>query len=302
MHEKGDGRMIDKWLDMLGLYDFLGVICPGIFAAGMALFLWYVNICVDEKLLCVWSNVDYYLWYVNGGVNCEILNSISNNSIYYNILKYFLYVFIVVAIYVLGSCVHELGHWCKIVANTVSDWLCLKSFKFSESIKRVLGEAEKLFLELDLSNSSLDERKIWFKLMKRGDFCRNNSEYYLAGELDGNIKNEDLEKISSAFYQHCKRVVLLNGCGASSKKKESIYGFCRNMSVIFGCAILFVLFCYFVLGINNIRVFSGVGYEFTFLIFFFVVFCSKSIRYKNMEVVDTIRTYRYLAENQKKVI
>ena len=42
MHEKGDGRMIDKWLDMLGLYDFLGVICPGIFAAGYTSHLTHI--------------------------------------------------------------------------------------------------------------------------------------------------------------------------------------------------------------------------------------------------------------------
>lgn len=279
MHEKGDGIMVDKWLDMLGLYDFLGVICPGIFAAGMALFLWHVNIGVDEKLLCVWSN----------------------NSIYYNLLKYFSYVFVIVAIYVLGSCVHELGHFCKMVVNTVANWSRLKSFKISEFAEGSFGEAEKLFLKLDLSNSSLEERKVWFKLVKQVDFCRNNREYYLDGELDDNIKKDDnIEKISPAFYQHCKRVVLLNGCGDSSKKKESIYGFSRNMSVIFGSAIIFVLWCYFWIGIKDIKAFSGVGYELAVLMFFFVVFSSKSIRYKNMEIVDTIRTYRYLAENQKK--
>ena len=291
--------MVDKWLDMLGLYDFLGVICPGIFAAGMALFLWYVNIGIDENLLYVSVDINDYLWHVTGGVNYEMLNNIINNNIHYNLFKYFSYAFIIVAIYVLGSCVHELGHWCKILANMVAD---CDRVKKSDALSKVFGEAEGMFLISDLSNSSIVERNIWFKLMQCCDFCRNDGEYYLEGAVVEHVKKEDLEKISPVFYQHCKRVVLLNGCSASFKKKESIYGFCRNMGVIFGCAILFVLFCYFVLGINNIRVFSGVGYEFTFLIFFFVVFCSKSIRYKNMEVVDTIRTYRYLAENQKKVI
>ena len=36
------------------------------------------------------------------------------------------------------------------------------------------------------------------------------------------------------------------------------------------------------------------------LLLVFVVFSAKSIRYKNMEVIDTVRTYRYLAENRRK--
>lgn len=295
--------MVDKWLDMLGLYDFLGVICPGIFAVGMGVFLWYVNIGIGDNLWHANTGISDYLWHVNTGINDEFLNFIVKHSF----LKHFLYAFIIVAIYVLGSFIHELGHYCANIYN-VGIWIGLLQFLGSviNNFKILFKgncEAEKLFMERDFSNSNIVEREIWFELMQRGDFCKDNEQYRVNGTLEENLKKEKFEnfkKLSAAFYQHCKRVISMKGFSASSKKKESIYGFCRNIGVIFGIMMIFVVWCSFTTEVKNIKLFGTLKNELIFLSIFFIVFSAKSIRYKNMEVIDTIRTYRYLAENKKK--
>ena len=309
MYKNGEVRMLNKWLDMLGLYDFLGVICPGIFATGLGLSLIYINVDISSE--AVYSFINQY-----------------------KVVKHFVYSFSVVSIYILGSFIHEVGHYfahiynvgCKSAISQISFSIRKSRKAFSEKGN---DEAEKLFFIYDFSNTNIIERSIWFELMKRGDFCRNNNEFDISGSLDSNIQlvTENFKIKSAAFYQHCKRVISLNGYSASSKKKESIYGFCRNISAIFGGAIACILGgIVFSLGCCLITVLSSVTVDKTVisiivdfvkqiiqekllvkyfleiivLLPFFVVFSAKSIRYKNMEIIDTIRTYRYLAENKKK--
>lgn len=300
--------MINKWLDMLGLYDFLGVICPGIFAIGIGIVLFYINF--------------------DG-------NSISNQfDIPYKVIKYFVYAFSVVAIYVLGSFLHEIGHYFAHIYNVgFGEAIDQISWSIGKSKKALFGsgnnETEKLFLIYDFSNTNKFERQAWYELMKQVDFCRNNNEFAIVGELEDNIRDnyEEFTNRSAAFYQHCKRVISLKGVSTSSKKKESIYGFCRNISAIFGLAIMGVIGC-IIVHLGNFAFIQIMNFTFDFfciknfgyyirkiieddslvkyileivcLLPLFVVFSAKSIRYKNMEVVDTIRTYRYLAENKNK--
>ena len=72
---------MDKWLEEFGIYDFLGVICPGIFALG----------------------VFYIFDHINNSLNCfnEIIRHVGVTPNATN-LQYFFYIYIIVVIYIFG--------------------------------------------------------------------------------------------------------------------------------------------------------------------------------------------------------
>lgn len=300
---------MDKWMDMLGLYDFLGVICPGIFVAGSIILIMLTN-----------SNII---------VDCmsysDIFTSMIKNKSLMKTFSYYIYAYIIVVIYVLGSLVHELGH--------IGEWIHNHGLNSILNIAHPKGwikgilidgctRAEERYLTEDLSNSNAIERKYWFKLLMKSDFTRRKiegsnikilylsifkekheceyeqkvNEYHITKNKKEDVCKKEIKNISSEFYQHCKRVVANNGLDHSSKKKESIYGFSRNISFIFlDLAIVLII-----VSISDRPSDTGLLKEILCCFFAFVVFRIKSIRYKNMEIVDVLRAYRYIADNQKK--
>lgn len=280
---------MDKWMDMLGLYDFLGVICPGIFVSGSIILIMLTN-----------SNIIVpYMSY------SEVFKSLISNESLMSTYSCYIYAYIIVVVYVLGSLVHELGH--------IGEWIhnhglksILKITHPKDWIHGIFGDgcikAEEGYLTEDLSNSNKLERMYWFALLIKSDFTKRKLKGFSIDCFDMfNIKRkeEEVKMVSSEFYQHCKRVVSINGLDHSSKKKESIYGFSRNISFIFlDLIILFVGLLLF--GKLSIKCLSAKFLlEIGFCFAIFIVFRIKSIRYKNMEIVDVLRTYRYIADNKK---
>lgn len=304
---------MDKWMDMLGLYDFLGVICPGIFVAGSIILIILTN-----------SNI-----LVDCMSYSDIFKSITKNESLMKTFSYYIYAYIIVVIYVLGSLVHELGHigeWIhnhglNTILNISHPKVWIKGI-FIDGCTR----AEERYLTEDLSNSNELEREYWVKLLIKSDFTRRKikdfnvnelyvfifeekpkceygqevNEYNIKQKQEDDVLQKKIKNISAEFYQHCKRVVAINGLDHSSKKKESIYGFSRNISFIFlDLAIILI-----VLSINNRLSYTDFNTnllkEILCCLFAFTVFRIKSIRYKNMEIVDVLRAYRYIADNKKK--
>lgn len=160
------------------------------------------------------------------------------------------------------------------------------------------SEAENTFLLYDMSNSNEKERETWFELMnttKCGDKYPYKLDFDFGTIVAGDIYDVKLK--SAAFYQHCKRYVSYKGYGRTSKKKDAIYGLSRNISWMFlALLVTLVVFC-------NMEKFDTTYEQYyvqcgLYSMFAFIFGC-KFVRYKNMEVIDVIRTYQCLVENKE---
>lgn len=273
---------MDKWLEEFGIYDFLGVICPGIFAIG----------------------VFYIFDHINNSLNCfnEIIRHVGVTPNAVN-LQYFFYIYIIVAIYIFGSFIHEVGHiFSEIYSTGFRGILNVIDSVIEEQLPKCFGdgnsEAENTFLLYDMSNSNQKERENWFELMnitKCGDKYPYKLDFDFGKIVAGDIYDVKLK--SAAFYQHCKRYVSYKGYGRTSKKKDAIYGLSRNISWMFlALLVTLVVFC-------NMEKFDTTYEQYyvqcgLYSIFAFIFGC-KFVRYKNMEVIDVIRTYQCLVENKE---
>ena len=273
---------MEKWLEEFGIYDFLGVICPGIFAIG----------------------VFYIFDHINNSLNCfnEIIRHVGVTPNATN-LQYFFYIYIIVVIYIFGSFIHEVGHiFSEIYSTGFRGILNVIDSVIEEQLPKCFGdgnsEAENTFLLYDMSNSNEKERETWFELMnttKCGDKYPYKLDFDFGKIVAGDIYDVKLK--SAAFYQHCKRYVSYKGYGRTSKKKDAIYGLSRNISWMFlALLVTLVVFC-------NMEKFDTTYEQYyvqcgLYSIFSFIFGC-KFVRYKNMEVIDVIRTYQCLVENKE---
>lgn len=281
---------MDKWLEEFGIYDFLGVMCPGVFALGIGYMFCDIN----------------HLSYINEEIVKHLGIKITGNNI-----QYFSYIYIIVAVYIFGSFVHEIGHMFSEIYSTGFNGISrLAERAIKEQIPLCFdkgnSEPENTFLLYDMANSNQKERETWFLLMNQtGAVLSNHSimiknyPYRLCCDFNELQLCEDEVKIkSAAFYQHCKRYVAYKNYGRTSKKKDAIYGLSRNVSWIF-LALLMVLliFC----NLNKLDT-TEVEFYIQFVVYsiFSLVFACKFVRYKNMEVIDVIRTYKCLVENKEK--
>ena len=273
---------MDKWLEEFGIYDFLGVICPGIFAIGL-----------------------FYIFdHINNSLNCfnEIIRHVGVTPDATN-LQYFFYIYIIVVIYIFGSFIHEIGHiFSEIYSTGLSGILDVLENAIEKQLPKCFGdgnsEAENTFLLFDMSNSNKKERETWLELMNNTK-SRDRYPYKINLNFETKTPNdiEDAKLKSAAFYQHCKRYVSYKGYGRTSKKKDAIYGLSRNVSWMFLVLLItLVVFC-------NMGKFDTTYEQYyvqcgIYSLFAFVFGC-KFVRYKNMEVIDVIRTYKCLVENEK---
>ena len=305
---------MDRWLDELGIYDFFGVICPSIFLIG---FIWlFITINFQNNDTAYIKNI-LEIFYCKSGQSIDVINIVD--------LKYFVYLYLIVLFYVVGMFMHEIGH-------IVMEVYVLGVFKFfsqdiSSCIKTLIqyltygnNESEETFLMYNYSNDNSIERNIWFKLMLEQHFDHSVDSKEISNDLEYNIvtfkekigfiicrrldifkwactkekydKFEKLLKLSAAFFQHCKRVVNLQGKSKTSRKKKAIYGFSRNLySIFFLASIFLILFA----NIGYIKISETVFYRELFCYILVAgVFLIKAVRYKHMEVIDVIRTYKYL--------
>lgn len=279
---------MDKWLEEFGIYDFLGFICPSVFALGIGYAFCDVN----------------QLGYINDSIKKYLGIEANEGNV-----QYFAYIYVIVAVYIFGSFIHEIGHifseiystgingiW-KLVENIIEEQIpaCFEFGNF---------EPENTFLLCDMANSNEKERVIWFELMNNtksifDDKNKNKYPYRVDCEFQNlNSRDEEVKMKSAAFYQHCKRYVSYRGYGRTSKKKDAIYGLSRNVSwMFFTLLILLVIFCN--LGKLNTTI-EQFYIQFVIYSIFSFVFACKFVRYKNMEVIDVIRTYKCLIENKDK--
>lgn len=153
---------MDKWLEEFGIYDFLGVLCPGIFAIGII----------------------YIFDHINNNLNCfnEIIRHVGVTPDAAN-LQYFFYIYIIVAIYIFDSFIHVVGHIFSEIYSTGFGGIS-KAMKIiiEEQLPSCLGdgnsEAENIFLVVDMSNSNEEECETWFRMMNTTK-CSNNYLYKL---------------------------------------------------------------------------------------------------------------------------
>lgn len=281
---------MDKWLEEFGIYDFLGVMCPGIFALGIGYMFCDIN----------------HLSYISKEIVKHLGIKITGNN-----LQYFSYIYIIVAVYIFGSFIHEIGHMFSEIYSTGFNGISrLAKRAIKEQIPLCFykgnSEPENTFLLYDMANSNQKERETWFLLMNNTEntMCQDqNDDKKYPYKLDfkfGKIQsNSDKVKlISAAFYQHCKRYVAYKNYGRTSKKKDAIYGLSRNVSWIFlALLIVLLIFC----NLNKLDT-TKVEFYIQFVVYsiFSLVFACKFVRYKNMEVIDVIRTYKCLVENKEK--
>lgn len=280
---------MDKWLEDFGIYDFLGVMCPGIFALGIGYMFCDIN----------------HLSYINKEIVKHLGIKITGNN-----LQYFSYIYIIVAIYIFGSFIHEIGHMFSEIYSTGFNGISrLAERAINEQIPLCFdkgnSEPENTFLLCDMANSNQKERETWFLLMNQTGVVLSNHRimiknypYRICCNFDELQLREDEVKIkSAAFYQHCKRYVAYKNYGRTSKKKDAIYGLSRNVSWIFlVLLIVLLIFC----NLNKLDTTEAEFYiQFVVYSIFSLVFACKFVRYKNMEVIDVIRTYKCLVENKE---
>lgn len=310
---------MDKWLDELGIYDFLGVVCPAVFFMGMTVIFLSIN---D---LC--GNIDFIKNLYDMILSKDNIILLEENQILQKIdTKYFIYIFYIVFIYVLGMFLHEIGHICMEIFSLGIWRFCrnnLLYFVFSNIKVFLCGNFanEETYMQHNICDSNNIERKEWFKLMFRDDF--GNETFIRYRKINFNqislnfedklkylcykifsaftcvsitqrkyIKDKYIKEISAAFFQHCKRVVYFKKCGKSSKKKKAIYGLARNIAFVFWLALVVLIY----LKHNNLLGENAICVETQMILYIvsLIVFSCKAIRYKNMEIVDVMRTYRCL--------
>lgn len=276
---------MNKWLEDFGIYDYLGVVCPSIFALGMMYIFAKINhISVNDCILKYWETE---------------ISKINIESC--------VYTYIIVAVYIFGSFIHEVGHiFFEMYSTGIKGILKYVEKIIEEQVPLCFGkgnsEPENTFLLCDMANSNEKEREIWFYLMNNTkDTSTGENKYRYPYRVGCGFKNlnsyeKEVRVKSAAFYQHCKRFVIYQGYRGTSKKKEAIYGLSRNISWMF-LTLLIVLLIFCNLGKFNTTI-EQFYIQFTIYSIVSFVFACKFVRYKNMEVIDVIRTYKCLIENR----
>lgn len=277
---------MDKWLEEFGIYDFLGFICPSVFALGIGYIFYEIN----------------KLEFIGDIMQVNLCIEVSESNI-----QYFFYIYVIVAVYIFGSFIHEIGHiFSEVYSTGINGIFKLVEKIVEEQIPACFGtgnfEPENTFLLCDMANSNEKERAIWFELMNntKNTFDSENKNKYpyriCCGFKNLDSRKKEVKIKSAAFYQHCKRYVSYRGFGRTSKKKDAIYGLSRNVSwMFFTLLMVLVIFCNLDKFNTTIEQFY---IQFTIYSMFSFVFACKFVRYKNMEVIDVIRTYKCLIENR----
>lgn len=133
---------MDKWFEEFGIYDFLGVMCPGIFALGIGYMFCDIN----------------HLSYINKEIVKHLGIKITGNN-----LQYFSYIYIIVAVYIFGSFIHEIGHMFSEIYSTGFNGI-------SRLAERAINEQIPLcFIKVILNLKILFYYMIWRIVIKKNE-------------------------------------------------------------------------------------------------------------------------------------